>query len=409
MSFSAVTACRSCGQGSLRPLVDLGAQPLANALRDPDDTTEERRFPLAVVVCEQCTLPQLTGTVDPRLMFTDYRYLSSYSAGMVAEMEALAGRLVRDRSLSADTLVVEVASNDGYLLKHYRALEVPVLGVEPAARPARIATDLGVPTVVDFFTSALAKDLRAEGHRARILHANNVLAHVPDINDFVGAMEIVLDDNGLLVIETPHAVAMVDGNEFDTIYHEHVFYYTLAAIEALFARHGLGVSDVETLPHHGGSLRVFVERDGQPSERVVALRAAEGAAGVGTARWGSGFGAGADRVVEELREFLTDEATAGRQVAGYAAAAKGAVLLNHGAVGVDLLPYVVDRNPAKHGLLMPGTRQPVYDVARLLSERPDTCLVLAWNHADEVVREQAAYREAGGQFVVAVPALRRAQ
>ena len=406
VSTQQTTACRSCGSECLHPVIDLGQQPLANSYRTPDDGMPEALYPLAVVCCESCSLLQLTYRVDPTLMFDDYRYLSSYSTGMVEEMRDLAASLVTDRALGAGSLVVEIASNDGYLLQHYLTEGVAVLGVEPAERPALLARERGVTTRIDYFTEALAGALVAERQPADVLHANNVLAHVPDINDFVAGIAALLARDGVAVIETPYAVDMLAQNAFDTIYHEHVFYYSATALQVLFTRHGLAMSGIERVRHHGGSLRLRVVHGDQPGADAAALLDQERAAGVGSEAWTAGFALAAERVCDGLRTWLEEQRSLGRRVAGYGAAAKGTVLLNHAGIGVEDLTFVVDRNPAKQGRLMPGTGQPVLDVDQLLAHRPDSLLVLAWNHADEVYAQLGDYRAQGGQLFVAVPRVR---
>jgi SAM-dependent methyltransferase len=407
MSFTEVTRCRSCDGGDLSQVIDLGEQPLANALRRPDDPEPERRFPLALVRCGGCSLVQLTGTVDPKVLFDVYHYFSSYSTTMVEAMRALASRVVARSGLGPDSLVVEIASNDGYLLQHYRDLGVPILGIDPARNVAEAATDRGVPTEVDYFDLAVAERLRAEGRVADVIHANNVMAHVPGINGFIAGIARLLSDEGVAVIETPHLVQMVEGAEFDTIYHEHVFYWSLTAVVALIARHGLAVTDVERLAVHGGSLRLFVSHAGTSPEAAVAeVLDEERRLGVASAAYYRDF---ADRV-EARREatmaLLRDLKAQGATIAAYGAAAKGTVLLNHFGIGRELIDYVVDRNPGKQGFLVPGTEISIEDPARLLVDRPDHVLLLTWNFADEIIGQQADYLAGGGQFIVPSPVLR---
>jgi SAM-dependent methyltransferase len=341
-------------------------------------------------------------------MFDSYHYFSSFSTTMVADMGTLARRLTTDLGLGPDQLVVEVASNDGYLLSHYVDLGVPVLGIDPAANVAKVANERGVPTLVEYFGLETASRLRAEGRRADVLHANNVMAHVPDINDFVAGIATLLADDGVAIIETPYLVDLITSVEFDTIYHEHVFYYSLQAVSTLAARHGLVVADVERLPIHGGSLRIHLRHAAaaQPSAAAVALLEQEADLAVGT----PGFYAGFVERVEELKQatlaLVRQLRADGSRLAAYGAAAKGTVLLNHFGIDRDLIDFVVDKNHHKHGLLMPGVAIPIADPGRLLLDRPDHVLLLAWNFADEIIGEQAEYLAAGGAFIVPIPELR---
>lgn len=404
MTYTPTVACRSCGSSDLRPVLDLGTQPLANSYPLLDDPVTEERFPLAVVRCGSCVLVQLVGQVDPRVMFDDYLYFSSFSTTMLASVAALAGRLVGDQRLGTDDLVVEVASNDGYLLKAYVERGVRVLGVEPAANIAAVAEQTGVPTVVEYFGRAVAERLVAEGQSASVLHANNVLAHVPDVNDFVAGIALILRSDGIAVIETPWLVELVRACEFDTIYHEHVFYYSLTALHELFGRHGLQVVDVEHLTLHGGSLRLTVAGDGRAAKQSVAeTLARERRAGVATDAYYADFSDRVERIRTRTLEMLHAHRAAGRRVAGYGAAAKGTVLLNHFGIDTSLVDFVVDRNPHKHGRRMPGVAIPVVAPEALIERQPDLVLLLAWNFEHEILEQQATYRASGGRFLVPVP------
>jgi SAM-dependent methyltransferase len=407
MSFTEATRCRSCEGDDLSPVIDLGEQPLANALRRPDDPEPERRFPLALVRCGACSLVQLTGTVDPKVLFDDYHYFSSFSTTMIDAMRSLANRTVSRTGLGPDSLVVEVASNDGYLLQHYRDLGIPILGIDPARNVADAATARGIPTEVDYFDLDVAERLRSRGCVADVIHANNVMAHVPGINGFVAGIARLLADGGVAVIETPHLVRMIEGAEFDTIYHEHVFHWSLTAVNALMARHDLVVIDVERLSIHGGSLRLFVSHAGAvPSAAVAEVLAEEDRHGVATAPYYQDFADRVDVLRDTTTGLLRDLKAGGATIAAYGAAAKGAVLLNHFGIGHELIDYVVDRNTGKQGLLVPGTAIPIDDPARLLVDRPDHVLLLTWNFADEIIGQQAEYLAAGGRFIVPIPELR---
>ena len=407
MSFQRVDRCRSCDAPGLQSVLDLGSQPLANALRSVDDRAVEPRYPLELLVCTACTLVQLSGTIPPGDLFDTYNYFSSYSRTMVEAMGRLAARTVGERSLGPSSLVVEVASNDGYLLTHYAGRGVPVLGIEPAANVADVAVARGIPTLREYFNPAVAERLVAQGQRADVLHANNVMAHVPDLNGFVEAIRIVLAEDGVALIETPHLVAMVDGCLFDTIYHEHVFYYSLTAVERLVARHGLRVADVERIPVHGGSLRIQLRRDrGQASAAVGELLAEEAARGVDSIDYYRGFAARVAAAGRSLTTYLERRRSEGARVAGYGAAAKATVLLNHFGIGPRLVEYVVDRSPHKQGRLIPGVNIPVHPTSRLEEEQPDDLLILVWNLADEVIAQEAAHRRRGGRFVLPLPEVR---
>jgi SAM-dependent methyltransferase len=405
MSFAPCLTCRSCGASNLLPVLDLGEQPLANSYPAVNATEIETRYPLAIVRCGECSLVQLTGTVDPRLMFDDYPYFSSYSDTMVSAMEQLSKRLTDQLSLGEDDLVVEVASNDGYLLRHYLGSGVPVLGVEPAGNVARVAEQAGVPTVVEYFTAELGRQLAADGFAASVLHANNVMAHVPDINDFVAGIGAVLRPTGTGVIETPYLGQFISDCEFDTIYHEHVFYYSLTAIDALVRRHKLEVVDVERITIHGGSLRVFLQHESTaaPSQNVRAMLDEEQLTGVGNSAYYEDFARRVASIKGRTRALLKEEKGNGSRIAAYGAAAKGTVLLNHFGIDTSLVDYVVDRSPHKQGRRMPGVGIPIRDPRVLLEEQPDLVLLLAWNFADEILEQQAAYRKAGGRFLVPIP------
>ena len=398
--------CRSCGSSRLDPVLSLGSTPLANSLLDDDTLTRpEARYPLDLVFCPACTLVQITLSVPPEEMFEEYAYFSSFADTVVENARVISTRLVAERSLGPDDLAMEIASNDGYLLRNYVEAGVPVLGVDPARNIASVAEENGVPTVCEFFGTAVAARLRAEGRRASVLHANNVLAHVPDVNGVVEGIATILADDGVAVIETPYVRDLVDELEFDTIYHEHLFYYSAHALVALFERAGLEIVDVEHLPIHGGSLRVFVAHAGAtpPTAAVADLLAAERDAGMLTIGYYRDFAARVDRLCERLRGLLADLKGGGHTIAGYGAAAKGATLCNYAGIGPETIDFVVDRNVHKQGRYMPGVRLPIVDPAALLDRRPDYLLLLAWNFADEIIGQQQEYAAGGGRFLVPVP------
>jgi SAM-dependent methyltransferase len=399
-------ACRSCGSTGLRPFLDLGETPLADRLLSPARADRpEPRFPLRVAMCPECSLVQLLESAPPEQLFADeYPYYSSFSDALLRHSRENAEGLIASRRLGPESLVVELASNDGYLLRNFVDHGVPVLGIDPADGPAAVAIASGVPTTVAFFTQALANDLRAAGRQADVIIANNVMAHVPDLNGFVSGMERLLAPDGIVSVENPYVRPLVEECQFDTIYHEHHCYFSCTAVDTLMVRHGLHLNDVVPFPGlHGGTLRWLCSRNPERSERAAAYLEAERRDGVTDPAFYAAF---ADRVAsvrQRLRAVLEDLRAQGCSVAGYGAAAKGATLLNHVGIGTDLVEYVVDRNVHKHGCLMPGTRQPILPVETLLERRPDVVLLLAWNFAEEIARQQAPYLDGGGRFLVPVP------
>jgi len=400
------TACRGCGRSGLEVVLDLGQMPLANAiLEEADLARPEPRYPLALAYCPDCWLVQITETVAPELLFREYAYFSSVSDEFVEHARAIAERLIVERGLGPDSLVVELASNDGYLLQHYATAGVPVLGIDPARNVAEVATARGVPTLAEFFTLELADELARSGRTADVVHANNVIAHVPDLNGFVAGIARILKPGGVAVVETPYLRELVERLEFDTIYHEHVFYHSLTALSGVFERNGLGVVDVERLAVHGGSLRVFAAHSGaaEATRAVHSLLAEEAAVGLCSPGYYATFAGRVEALGRELRTMLAGLRSGGHTVAAYGAAAKGAVLLNAFDIGPDVVSFVVDRSPHKQGHLMPGVHIPIVAPDQLVARRPQECLLLAWNFADEVLAQQAEYRRLGGRFIIPVP------
>lgn len=397
--------CRSCDTSHFGSVIDLGETPLANGLIEPDRCSfTELRYPLRVVFCRHCSLVQIVETVPAEQLFSHYVYLSSFSDSAVAAAKALVTRLVKTRRLSATSLVVEAASNDGYLLQHYQDCGVNVLGIEPAANIAAIAERKGIRTQCAFFGRALAEQMASDGVRCDIFHANNVLAHVPDLNGFVAGIAAILKSDGIASIEVPYVLDMLEKLEFDTIYHEHLCYFSVTALNALFARHGLELCDIERLSIHGGSLRLFATHaGGGPRERVTALLRDEERHGLTEPPAYAEFKASVTRLREDLRSLLGEIKASGKSIAAYGASAKGATLLNYCGVGRDHLDFVADRSTVKRGKLTPGTHLPIVADDQLMARKPDYVLLLAWNFADEILRQQKDYRAAGGKFIIPVP------
>lgn len=401
--------CRFCAAPLGRVLVDLGRTPLANSYVEPGTPAPDPAYELCARVCDSCFLVQVADAVEAEAIFSDYAYFSSFSSSWLAHCEAYAAAMTARFGLGAGSRVVEIASNDGYLLQYFVQRAIPVLGIEPAANVAEAARARGVTTEVAFFGRGTAERLRAGGIEADLMASNNVLAHVPDINDFVAGIPVLLKPSGVWTIEFPHLLNLIELVQFDTIYHEHYSYLSLLFVERLVAAHGLRVFDVEEHPTHGGSLRVFCCHAGAAhaqTDAVAAIRAKEHAAGMDT---GAGYDNFAPRVAQvrtELLDFLRTARAEGRSVAAYGAAAKGNTLLNFCGVTTDDIGYVVDKNPAKQGRLLPGSRLPVHDPAMLYETRPDYIVILPWNIADEVVAQNPAVRDWGARWVTAIPALR---
>jgi SAM-dependent methyltransferase len=402
----AVTACRSCGGHELRPVLDLGSTPVANALVDPARAPAvDPTYPLAVAFCPTCTLVQLAYALPADAIFdAEYPYFSSFSDALMAHAAAHVDGLIASRGLGPKSFAVEVASNDGYLLRNFVEAGVRTLGIDPSPGPAAAAADVGVPTIVGFFGTEQAAAMRAEHGPADVIVANNVMAHVPDLNDFVGGFAELLADDGLLTVENPYVRDLVEHVEFDTIYHEHYCYFSCSAVEALMRRHGLHLNDVDYFPKlHGGTLRWSIGRRAERSRRCQQYLDAEAATGMTEFDHYARFAERVHECQRQLRSLVDELAARGRVVAAYGAAAKGATLLNSTGISTDRVAYVVDRNVHKQGRLMPGCRLPIRPVDVLLDERPDDLLLLAWNFADEIVAQQREYAARGGTFYVPVP------
>jgi SAM-dependent methyltransferase len=403
-----VTACRSCGGRLTITMADLGMQPPSNAfLASLAEVAAEKRYPLRAKVCEVCKLVQVDYDVAPQELFGNYVYFSSYSEEWLKHAERYADMALRRFDLGSTSLVIELASNDGYLLKNFLKIGIPVLGIDPSATVARAAEGIGVPTLVEFFGETLARKLVSQGRGADLIVANNVLAHVPELNDFVAGIAALLKPRGTATIEFPHLLKLIEHVEFDTIYHEHYSYLSLTAAEHLFARHGLSIYDAEEMPTHGGSLRIFAAhaRDTELTDSVALhrLRAQEAAAGLGELDTYRRF---ADRVQacrRSLLDFLARAKREAKRVAAYGAAAKGNTLLNFCGVTPQDIALVADLNPHKQGKLLPGTHIPVVSPQALMEVRPDYVLILPWNLEHEIRRQLDGVRAWGGRFVTAVP------
>ena len=409
MSDKHQVLCQNCKAPLTRSLVDLGHTPLANSYvpkSEAEKHSADPVYPLHARVCDSCLLVQVESVVPAAEIFSDYAYFSSFSDSWLAHVADYAEMAIKRFALDKGSLVFEIASNDGYMLQNFVARQIPCLGIEPAENVAAAAREKGVPTLVEFFGATLAERLAAEDKEPDLIAAKNVLAHVPDINDFVRGLSILLRGDAVFTVEFPHLLRLIEQVQFDTIYHEHYSYLSLLAIEGIFARHGLRVFDVEQLPTHGGSLRVFACQKDAAHETcggVETVRALELNAKLDRPEGYSGFEERVRRVRDELQAFLRDAKARGRRVAAYGAAAKGNTLLNYCGIGPDLIGYVVDRNPMKQETFLPGSRIEVSPVERLWSDPVDDILILPWNLHDEIVGQLASLKGKGYRFVTAIP------
>jgi len=403
--------CRFCGAALTLSFADLGMSPPSNSYPAAEDLRRTERFyPLHAWVCSRCFLVQLEQFETPEQIFSDYAYFSSYSDSWLVHAKSYADAAIRRFRLGRSSFVVEIASNDGYLLQYFVQQGVPVLGIEPAANVAAVAEKKGVPTLVKFFGTQTARELAAAGRTADLIAGNNVLAHVPDLNDFVRGLAILLKPAGVVTMEFPHLLRLMRENQFDTIYHEHFSYFSFVVAERVFAAHGLAVFDVDELPTHGGSLRIYARHESNGSlavsDKVAELRGRERSAGLEKPDTYSAFAAQVQATKRKLLNFLVDARETGKRVAGYGAPAKGNTLLNYCGVRTDLLEYTVDRSPHKQGRFLPGVHIPVYAPERIMETRPDYVLILPWNLKDEIVEQMSAVRSWGGRFVVPIPEVR---
>ncbi len=406
-----VIPCRFCAAPLTQVMVDLGMSPLCESFLTADQVNARESFyPLTTRVCGTCYLVQLEAYVGGEEIFTEYAYFSSYSDSWLDHARRYTEQMIERWKLGAKSHVVEVASNDGYLLQYFVKSGVPVLGIEPAVNVAKVAVEKGVPTLVKFFGRETARELVKEGKGADLLLGNNVLAQVPDLNDFVGGLKILLNATGVITFEFPHLMRLVAENQFDTIYHEHYSYFSWLTAEAIFAAHGLTLFDVEELPTHGGSLRIYARHNEDTSkpvtDRARELRDREVAAGVWTPEYYRSFDEQVKETKRKILSFLVEAKRAGKTVVGYGAPGKGNTLLNYCAIRTDFIDFTVDRNPYKHGRFLPGTHIPILPPDALREARPDYVFILPWNLKDEIMKQLSFIREWGGKFVVPIPETR---